>query len=554
MGTIGKIALAGVGGAIGFATGGLGFVLMGAVIGYGIGEMIDPTAPDVSSIGEPEVADFEVPKANEGAVLADALGTQADFGNILWYGYARSKEIKEKVKTGKGGGKKKKVTVGYKYYLTWAQGICLGPIDELISVFRYEDPVWYGSITMDDVAADGTAQLTLQGMGSMTIYMGTNTHTANSRIGADVGATLNPSYRGLCWAFFDDVEIGDYNRMPPMKFVYRKTPTFSWNLQNRVGAYDYNPAHAIYYILTEMLGLSDTWVNETSFSDVADTLMLESELRGISILFKQHRSAMSYIESILTHIGGKFYYGTDGKWNLGLIRDDVDLVDMIELTDDDMLEPLKLSPGTYLDTINDVKMQYSMRFDGPNPAPGYPDVYAFSFIDESISNTTPNYNYTISASNLNASPKWLSDVARWQAQNFERIKPGSSIRGLCIHTEKSTGYKTVVPTDADFDTDVKPWGCYYVQQPYTSPNWETILKDQFLNNMIPSRGYMPGSWFIFNVDSSSTEQSVVDNCWDMIDDFRDWLAANDYQYNYYGSSGMQGGEHWLTWIMDEFAG
>lgn len=66
------------------------------------------------------------PRASEDAPIPLVLGCVRQRGpNTLWYGNFRAEAQKEKVKTGLFSSKK--VTTGYKYYLTFDLGICLGP-------------------------------------------------------------------------------------------------------------------------------------------------------------------------------------------------------------------------------------------------------------------------------------------------------------------------------------------------------------------------------------------------------------------------------------------
>ena len=143
--TTGQIVGTIVGAVIGYFTGGAGWylagsILLGASAGYAAGSALDPVAPDVPGAGQSATGELDVTLADEGIVIADALGTVKGTGNIFWYGGHRVVEIKEKVSGGKGGGSKKVVT-GYKYYLSWAMGLCIGPIDELISIFQNNDPI-----------------------------------------------------------------------------------------------------------------------------------------------------------------------------------------------------------------------------------------------------------------------------------------------------------------------------------------------------------------------------------------------------------------------------
>jgi len=359
--SFGQIVGGVVGAAVGFYLGGPMGAMMGASLGAGLGGIIDPLEPDIPSPGQPDIANLDVTTAQEGSVIMDFVGTTKMAGNIFYYGNSRSKKIKEKQESGgKGGSSSKKVVVGIEYYLTWAVGLASGPVDELYTVLSNDKVVWSGNLLRTD-AVDGKSTITLDGMGSMTFFFGGTDQTADSTIGAAVGATANPSYRGLTWAFFNDCKLGDYNRVPTIRFMMRKTPVKAFNASNVVNTYTYNPMHAIWYIIEDMCELSTSWLSATAFSEVAADLY--SEGLGVSLLFK-HDEAKKYISSILQHVHAILPYGDDtGQFEPELIRSTTAITGLDLITDEDCLEPPDISSMSYMDTFNDVKVQYSQIYE-----------------------------------------------------------------------------------------------------------------------------------------------------------------------------------------------
>ena len=382
-----------VGAVIGAYTGGAGWylagsILLGATAGYAVGSAIDPVAPDVPSAGQSATGELDVTLADEGIVIPDILGTVKATGNIFWYGGSRVVEVKEKVSGGKGGGSKKVVT-GYKYYLSWAMGISIGPVDEVISIFQNENPIWQGNELRSN-ATNGMTTITIDDLGTLYFYFGTSDQLENSYMGdlilSELGSSYNPPYNNLCWVYFKDCNLGSYNRVPTFKFVLRKSPTFSFNENNRIGGYDYNPIHAIYYLLTNGAEITTTMIDEDSFSDSADALTLEG--RGISLYFGEERSAITYAESIITHINAILQYENDGLFHMTLIRDNVDEADMETFSEEDFVEPPIIKRSTWDETNNDIKVQYAKRVDVPfgddvDPIKN-PDVYVMGFLDGSF--------------------------------------------------------------------------------------------------------------------------------------------------------------------------
>ena len=392
-----------VGAVIGAYTGGAGWylagsILLGASAGYAVGSAIDPVAPDVPSAGQSATGELDVTLADEGIVIPDILGTVKATGNIFWYGGSRVVEVKEKVSGGKGGGSKKVVT-GYKYYLSWAMGISIGPVDEVISIFQNENPIWQGNELRSN-ATNGMTTITIDDLGTLYFYFGTSDQLENSYMGdlilSELGSSYNPPYNNLCWVYFKDCNLGSYNRVPTFKFVLRKSPTFSFNENNRIGGYDYNPIHAIYHLFTNGAEIPTTMIDEDSFSDSADALTLEG--RGISLYFGEERSAITYAESIITHINAILQYENDGLFHMTLIRDNVDEGDMESFSEEDFVEPPIIKRSTWDETNNDIKVQYAKRVDVPFGDDVDPlrqgDVYVMGFLDASFNDGCNTIDFT----------------------------------------------------------------------------------------------------------------------------------------------------------------
>lgn len=350
-----------VGGAIGFMLGGPVGAAVGVGMGVGIGMMANPIAPDAPAPGQPDVAELSVNQVKEGAIVADVLGTTkiTSSATYLWYGKSRMKEIIEEVeqetggKGGGGGGETQERVVGYKYYLTWALGICKGPVDTCQAIYKIDFKV---GNPFHKPPSGGEVAINIGGsMGAARFFFGTDDQMTVSDLGV--------AYRELCYIYFDDCYIGGYNRAPNMRFIVTKRPVFSFNTHNEIGDFDYNPAHALWYIMTEMLGLPESYLDSTSFSDVADTLWSSSI--GISISFDRQQSAIIYIESILKHIDGIIRYGNDGKFHLKLIRDDIEESLLPVVTKDEILDGVEINRKSWLDVTNEVKIQYARNlYDG----------------------------------------------------------------------------------------------------------------------------------------------------------------------------------------------
>ena len=363
-----------VGGVIGFMILGPAGALYGASIGFSIGMMIDPITPDVGSVGQPLPDKLGVTPNAIGMPIPDLLGTGSIKGNLLFYGAERADPVYSETTTGgKGGGSPPKQVTGYKYYMSWGIGICIGEVDEIYSIWQDEKCVWSGNLT--NPASGGQETIVIEDFGSAIVSFGTQDQMPISSVGDIISnSNLNTPYRGMCWIYFNNCFIGNNNRMPSMRVVLRKTPELSFNTNNVIDLHDYNPAHAIWYILNNLTGLPEGWLNEDDFSDMANTL--NSDSRGLSILFGRQQKAIDYIESINAHIDNIVLYGNDGEFHPKLIRDDYTPATLPDVDENVLLEEPVFHRGSWIDTINEMKVTYT---EIVNPLESHPELMGVGY-------------------------------------------------------------------------------------------------------------------------------------------------------------------------------
>lgn len=345
-----------IGGVIGFFVGGPVGAAYGFGIGFGVGMMVDPMTPDAQTPGLPN-QDLQLTSNTIGTPIFDCLGTvKISQTTLLCYGKERTVTMYTEAKGGKGGGGSRKQATGYQYYMSWVVGICLGPVDAVLTIFKDEKILWSGMVTRP--ASGGLQAIPIENFGTIQFYFGTDDQVANSKIGEIIGdATLNSPYRGLCFAFMDDCLMGNYNRMPSMRFVVQKFPVLPFSSNNAIQVYDYNPIHGIWYILAKMTGLSEDWLNSTDFATAAS--VVAAEFHGTSILFANQAGALSYIETINDHIFSILRYGSDAKFHPKLIRDDYDVATLPLVDESVLLDDPSIDRKSWTDTINELKVEYS---------------------------------------------------------------------------------------------------------------------------------------------------------------------------------------------------
>lgn len=328
----------------------------GFTIGSMVGGFLDPSQ---SNVGAPAKQALSFTVNEIGIPIPDLLGTSKITGIFLCYGKERSKAIKSK-SGGKGGGGGS-TTTGYKYYMSWVQAICFGPVDTLYAIYSDNDTLlWSGELNCP--VSGGKETITISKgedlTGRIDFYFGTPDHAVNTKIGEIIGdATLNSPLRGLCYAFFDDCYMGTSNRCPSVHFVIRKAPVISALPTGVVSGFDYNPANAIWYILHNLTGLPESWLHTANFITMSNLLLAEG--RGLSILFDQQQGAINYLQTINIHVDSIIQYGSDGKFHPKLLRDDYTVGSLPLVDETAFLDDPALSRAGWIDTVNEIKVQYS---------------------------------------------------------------------------------------------------------------------------------------------------------------------------------------------------
>ena len=120
--------------------------------------------------------------------------------------------------------------------------------------------------------------------------------------------------------------------------------------------FNYNPVHAIWQCL-KIVGLPETWLNSASFLEAAITVWTEGV--GVSVLLRNHQSCLVYIKSLLAHINGILYYGTDGTLHIKLVRDDYTVENLPTVSIEELLGEPDIERGSWMETIGEVQIQFN---------------------------------------------------------------------------------------------------------------------------------------------------------------------------------------------------
>lgn len=303
-------------------------------------------------------SEIEVPTIEEGTAIPILWGTcKLKAPILIWCGSKFSYEIDPEGHPGVIA-----YLMGAKY--VW----CFGPIDDLISlqwddkevVFRDRGskyPPWttpgtelpypisrgdwpeflYGYILEHDLFDGLDAEGGIEGF--YHLWWGTE----------DQFGLYSPTdgYNRICYSDLLGLPgvLGFYQGtspyIKPHSMVARRCPNQLGLTEGRhVIDGDANPSCMLYELLTDQvwgLGIPESLVNQASFQSAGNALALEDF--GLSMQLTTQTDAEVAINEILRHIDGVIYPDhSTGLITLALIRNDYDVDELVEISDDDVLE------------------------------------------------------------------------------------------------------------------------------------------------------------------------------------------------------------------------
>jgi len=198
-----SLILSAAGTAIGSGFGGVslfGATITGAQIGGAIGTLagleIDAALmPAVKRTGS-RLSDTDLQTSTEGAPIPRLFGRMRVAGQVLW-----ASRFKESSATSGGKGMGASVeTTTYAYSISFAVGLCAGPVSRL------------GRIWADGNLIDPSGF-------TLRLYAGNETQAPDPLIEEIEGAGNTPAYRGLAYVVVEDMPLADFgNRIPQLQF------------------------------------------------------------------------------------------------------------------------------------------------------------------------------------------------------------------------------------------------------------------------------------------------------------------------------------------------
>src|SRR3990167_2627441 len=208
------VAGAAAGGVIGGTFLGMSAASIGWMAGLAAHSLLFPTSTDLPPAFGPRLGDLKIQTSTYGSAIPRAYGTVRLAGNVIW-----APPIVETATTttttsggrGGGGGATQTQTT-YSYSADFAIAICEGPI---IGISR----IWANGKLIHNLSATASIGSVLASDRDFTVYLGSETQTADPTMEAAEGAGNVPGYRGTAYVVFNDMALGEFgNRIPNIEF------------------------------------------------------------------------------------------------------------------------------------------------------------------------------------------------------------------------------------------------------------------------------------------------------------------------------------------------
>lgn len=292
------------------------------------------------------------------------------------------------------GGRSKKVTVGYRYYMALHFGICHGPVDALLAIRVGDRLAWSagigasGTISINNGDLFGGDEREGGIIGDADVMFGGAAQGQNAYLVEQLGADI-PAYRGILslvykvqagantvtsvfksWLNVPKGQVSANNPyVKPWAFKVKRilqgwsTGTAWYSAKATISTYDMNPAHILYQCLTDTvwgMGYPTQQIDDASFTAAADTLY--SEGFGLSMIWNQQAKIGDFIGNVLDHIGAVLYVDqTTGKFAIKLIRGDYSVPSLPLFDESNVVELASFQRVGYGETVNEVTVVFRDR-------------------------------------------------------------------------------------------------------------------------------------------------------------------------------------------------
>lgn len=346
-------------------------VAAGIVSPYLLGTPKTNSAQDAISQG------LQVSTASESYPIPVIFGTQRLAGNFLRYEKRtfENKKITSSVSAGKGGmsGGSDSQTVGFRYFLSWEYGLCMGPVDYIHKVISNPgEKVCFDNAQGLDEPSNELNLKTGNGeeKGGIILYRGDEDQERNGG-DADPYDSDGMRYRHVCWVLFKKkFEIG---RNPtPKTYVFEITrwPDMEGLGIKRRGSddpdhdayFDANPAAILYEIFTNKVwgrGIDPDLLDIQSFRDCAD--YFNANKIGMSFTLEGQSTLSDTVDSIRLHVNTIVIW-TGGKLVCRCLMDTAQSYSQqIEITKSQVIGEPEFTRPLWNATFNELRCEFTNR-------------------------------------------------------------------------------------------------------------------------------------------------------------------------------------------------
>jgi hypothetical protein len=173
---------------------------LGGAIGALVGNAIDREVLKPKGREGPRLTELRVQTSSYGTQIPKVFGTMRVAGSVIW-----ATDLIEHRST-QSGGKGRPGTTSYSYTASFAVALSARPIQ---AVGR----IWADGKLLRGAAGDFKART------GFRLHLGSEDQAPDPLIAAVEGAGLAPAHRGIAYAVFEDLELGDFgNRIPSLSF------------------------------------------------------------------------------------------------------------------------------------------------------------------------------------------------------------------------------------------------------------------------------------------------------------------------------------------------
>jgi hypothetical protein len=195
LGLVGAAATSAIG--IGASVGWLGGVVLGNLLFGNKG----PTQEGS------RLTDLSVQSSTYGQAIPIVYGTMRFAGNVIWSIPLQETRHVTRQHGGKGGGGGSATQITYTYSVSFAVGLCVGPVS---TVRR----IWADTKLIYDASASNT-QAVEKYPGVIRFYLGDENQTPDPTMEMFIGSGNVPAYRGMVYIVFNNLQLADFaNRIP----------------------------------------------------------------------------------------------------------------------------------------------------------------------------------------------------------------------------------------------------------------------------------------------------------------------------------------------------